>query len=236
MDEKNDGSRDLLGTIGRFINTLRDALLTALIVFGAFVLWELWPVYEQQLKTGHLSEVGIGALTFKLNSETVTSFQSNNLTINAVGGPAEIMEKGGLQELTQAEISKGGRIDMLGISSGHQYSGNLLLAYISRLTPKFVIFRNDDVLDAWIDASLFAAQLRSDQNYYSYETLKSGIHGLRTETISKEATARAALDKMQNAHLDHLPAVDNNQHFQFMLSRDEILAKVITSVVLAQQN
>jgi hypothetical protein len=85
------------------------------------------------------------------------------------------MEKGGLQELTQAEISKGGRIDMLGISSGHQYSGSLPLAYISRLTPKFVIFRNGDVLDV-------AAQLRSDQNY-SYETLKSGIHGLRTETI-----------------------------------------------------
>jgi hypothetical protein len=41
---------------------------------------------------------------------------------------------------------------------------------------------------------------------------------------------------MQKAHLDHLPAVDNNHRFQFMLSRDEILAKVITSVVLPPQN
>jgi hypothetical protein len=200
------------------------------MVFGAFVLWQLWPQIQLQLKNAPVQEVDFfGALTVKLKTETVTSFGSNSVPIDAVGGSADILEKSGSQEL-QAAISKGGRIDMLGISSGHQYVGDLLLAYISRLAPRFVIFRNGDVLDAWIDASLFAAQI-SHQNY-SYEMLKSGIHGLRQETISKEATARDALEMMQKSHLDHLPAVDNSHRFQFMLSRDEILAKVITSVVL----
>jgi hypothetical protein len=48
-----------------------------------------------------------GAVTVKLNTETVASFGSNNLTINAVGGSADILEKGGLEDL-QAQISKGG--------------------------------------------------------------------------------------------------------------------------------
>jgi hypothetical protein len=87
------------------------------------------------------------------------------------------------------------------------------------------------VFDAWIDASLFAAQLMPHQNY-SYVMLRSTIHGLRKDTISSGATARDALESMQKSHLDHLPAVDNNHRFQFMLSRDEILAKGITSIVL----
>jgi hypothetical protein len=101
MDQKTDESRDLIGTIGRCINTLRDAFLTALIVFGAFVLWDLWPAYQQQLKTARIETVSLGAVTVKLGSETVASFQSNNLTINAVGGSADISEKGSLQDLTQ---------------------------------------------------------------------------------------------------------------------------------------
>jgi CBS domain-containing protein len=222
-----ENDRDLIGTIGRCVNTLRDALLTALIIFGAFVLWDLWPQIEQQLKTSRVEEFSLGAVTVKLNTETVASFGSNNLTINAVGGSADILEKGGLEDL-QAQISKGGRIDMLGISSGHQYTSDLLIAYISRLALKFV-------MDAWVDAGLLAAQVTSHQDY-SYERLRSAIHGLRQETISNEAKARDALEMMQKAHLDHLPAVDNNHRFQFMLSRDEILAKVITSVVLPPQN
>jgi hypothetical protein len=234
MGTKAAEDRDVIGTIGRCINTVRDFLLTALIVFGAFILWHLWPEMEQQLKTGQIKSVSFaGALSFELGA-AVTSFQSNNLTINAVGGPAEILEKGSLADLARAEIQRAGRVDLVGISADHQYSGDILLAYISRLAPKFVIFRNSDALDAWIDAGLFAAQLRPNDNY-SYATLVITIHGLRRESISDRATARDALDKMQELHLDHLPAVDDTHRFKFMLSRNDILAKVISSVVLSPQ-
>lgn len=235
MDAKTASSHDVIGTIGRCIDTLRDALLTALIVFGIFVLWDLWPQIKKQLDTGQIDALTLGAVSIKLGSETVASFQSSNLTINAIGGSADVLEKGSLQDLAQAEIQGAGRIDLLGVSSGHQYSGDLLLAYMSRLAPKYVILRNADALDAWIDASLFAAQLRPHESY-SYEALSSTIHGLRRESIAKTATARDALETMQKLHLDHLPAVDDNHRFQFMLSRDDILAKVVTSVVLAPQN
>jgi hypothetical protein len=94
-----------------------------------------------------------------------------------------------------------------------------------------VIFRNAGRLEGWISAGVLAAQL-TNHDSYPYDRLVSSIHGLRKENINKKVTARDALDQMQKLHLDHLPAVDDDQRFQFMLSRDEILAKVITSVVL----
>ncbi len=233
MDTKPAGSsHDILGTIGRFIDTVRDALVTALIVVGIFVLWDLWPEVKQQLQNRPIDKVGIGGFSIELGTETVASFQSTSLTVNAVGGTADLLEKGSLQDLAQAQIQGSGHIDLLGVSAGHQYSGDLLLGYLSRLTPKYVIFRNGDVLEAWIDSGLFAAQVRPHDSY-SYDTLKSTIRGLRRDTIAKTATARDALDSMQKLHLDHLPAVDESNRFQFMLSRDDILATVVASVVLA---
>jgi hypothetical protein len=58
--------------------------------------------------------------------------------------------------------------------------------------------------------------------------------GLHNDSIDKRATVREALEKMQALHLDHLAAVDGEQKFQFMLSSDEILSKVVTAVVLSQ--
>lgn len=230
MTTKTEGDGDIIGTIGRCIGVVRDGLLTALIVVGIIILWNLWPELKQQLTKSTIETVSLGVVSIKLGSSDVASFKPNNFTMEAVGGPSEILEKGSLQDLTQAQI-QGARIDQIGVSSGRVYSGDLLLAYVSRLAPKFVIFRNSDKLEAWIDAGLFAAQL-TNHDSYSYERLVANVHGLRRETISKGATARDALDMMQKQHLDHLPAVDDGQRFQFMLSRDEILSKVVTEVVL----
>jgi hypothetical protein len=108
-----------------------------------------------------------------------------------------------------------------------------LLTYISRLSPKFVIFRKAGKFDAWIEVSALAAQLSGHENY-SYERLVSTIQGLRTDSIDKSATARDALQKMQASHLDHLAAIDGEHNFKFMLSRDEILSNVVTTVVLSE--
>lgn len=232
MSSRGETDADVIGTIGRCIGVVRDGLLTALIVVGMIILWNLWPEMKRQLTKSTIESVTLGVVSIKLGADKVASFQPNNLTMEAVGGSSEILEKGSLQDLTQAQIQGAGRIDQIGVSGGHVYSGDLLLAYISRLAPKFVIFRNSDKLEAWIDAGLFAAQLNNHDSY-PYERLVGTIRGLRRETISKGATARDALDAMQKLHLDHLPAVDDGQRFQFMLSRDEILSKVVTSVVLA---
>jgi CBS domain-containing protein len=222
---------DLIGTIGRCISVLRDGLLTGLIVVGIAILWTLWPDLQKQLQSSSVESITLGAVSLKLNVEKVAAFQSTNLTMEAVGGAADILEKGSMEQLAAAETQGAGRIDLIGVSSGRTYSGDLLLAYISRLAPKYVVFRNANKLEAWISAGVLAAQLTSHDSY-SYDRLVSTTHGLRKESINKTASARDALDQMQKLHLDHLPAVDDDQRFQFMLSRDEILAKVITSVVL----
>jgi CBS domain-containing protein len=232
MTTKSEGDGDIIGTIGRCIGVVRHGLLTSLIVVGIIILWNLWPEMKKQLTKSTIESVTLGVVSIKLGTDKVASFQPNNLTMEAVGGSSEILEKGSLQDLTQSQLQGAGRIDQIGVSSGHVYSGDLLLAYISRLAPKFVIFRNADKLEAWIDTGLFAAQLNNHESY-PYERLVETIRGLRRESISKGATARDALDAMQKLHLDHLPAVDDGQRFQFMLSRDEILSKVVTSVVLA---
>ncbi len=235
MVSKTESDEDIIGKIGRLIGVLRDGLLTALIVVGMVVLWNLWPEMKRQLRTSAIESVTLGVVSIKLGVDKVASFQSNNLTMEAVGGSSEILEKGSLQDLTQAEIQGAGRIDQVGVSNGRMYSGDLLLAYISRLAPKYVIFRNSNKLDAWIDAGIFAAQLNTHESY-PYERLVLTIRGLRRESIPKTATARDALDAMQKLHMDHLPAVDDDHQFQFMLSRDEILSKVVTSVVLTPQH
>jgi hypothetical protein len=231
MDTKIGSGSDVIGTIGRFIDMVRDGLVTALIVVGIVVLWDLWPEVKQQLTSRPIDSLSVGAFSIKLG-EAVASFQSTNFTVNAVGGSADLLEKGSLQDLAQAELQGTGHFDLLGISAGHPYDGSLLLAYLSRLTPKSILFRNGDVLDAWIDAGPFAAQIRPHESY-TYESLLASLRGLRKDSIQKAATARDALDAMQKLRLDHLPAVDQNRHFQFMLSRDDILATVVESVVLA---
>jgi hypothetical protein len=221
---------DLLGTAERAITVLRDGLLVALLVFGIVVLCSLWPKWRDQLGKSSIESVTLGAVSIKLTTESAASFQSGGLSVDVVGGSGDILEKGSLQNLLQ--VPAGRRIELLGLSQGGRYSGELLLGYLSRISPNFVIFRSPQKLDGWIEASVLAAQI-AKSDLYTYEELLRVIHGIHTESIAKTATARQALERMQELHFDHLPAVDSEGHFQFMLSRDEILAKVVTSVVLA---
>jgi hypothetical protein len=225
------GGEDVVAKIGRCIGVVRDALLAALIFVGIAILWSLWPHLKELLRTASIESISLGAVSIRLGVEKVASFQSTAVTMDAVGGTADILEKGSLQDLTRVELQGAKRIDLIGISQGHTYSGSLLLTYISRLAPKYVILRNSDKLEAWVDAGIFAAQLNNNASY-PYEQLISTIHGLRRESIAKTVVAREALEEMQRQHIDHLPAVDNEHRFLFMLSREEILAKVVTSVVL----
>jgi len=227
---------DWIGKAARAIAVVRDGLLAGLIVVGIAIFITLWPKLKDRLDGSSIESVSLGAVSIKLGKEQVTSFQPNGLTMEAVGGSADILEKGSLQDLAgaEAQLQQGQRrFDLLGVSTGHNYSGELLVAYVSRLAPKFVIFRRGDKFDGWIDAGVFSSQLRPHETY-SYERLLQVTQGLHKESIGKSATAREALEKMQALHLDHLAAVDGEQQFQFMLSRDEILSKVVTAVVLSQ--
>jgi hypothetical protein len=58
----------------------------------------------------------------------------------------------------------------------------------------------------------------------------------RFEDAIKRLESSSTISKLVGVSVPHIPAVDDNHRFQFMLGRDEILAKVITSVVLPPRN
>jgi hypothetical protein len=222
----------VLEIIERIITVVRDGVLAALIIAAVVVLWSWWPQLKQQLLTSKIDEVSIGGLSFKLSQQQVIAYQTPTLNIEAVGGPAKVLEKGSLRDLNVVAMQGSGRTDLVGVSDGNHYSGELLLAYISRLSPKYVLFRTGSKLDAWVEAGVFAAQIRNPESY-SYQELMGGISGLHRDTIPPTASVREALDRMSKLQLDYLPVVDVDQRFLFLLSREDIVSKVITTLVLS---
>ena len=136
------------------------------------------------------------------------------------------------QVRSRLQSTKGARIDSVMIVPGKRYNGRLLQQYISLLNVRFLIFQSSK-LEGWMDSSSFLAQLEPSRNY-EYSQLLDGTVGVSHDFAEKTSTAKSVLEKMQVAHLDNLAVVDASQRFQFMVSRQDILSKVVTSVVLAQ--
>jgi hypothetical protein len=191
MDEGRH-REDAIGTATRLIVLIRDTLLLLLILGGAFLLRETWPALRSGLRHATVDSLSLGAISLRPREEPVAAFSSTALTVEAVGGPAEVLEKGSPELLEAIENSGSGRIELLGLSPEHTYSGELLLAYITRLSPRFVIYRRRKRLEAWGDTGTVAAQI-SAGGTYSYERLTK-LRGLRREHIEKDASARQALD------------------------------------------
>lgn len=224
-------SEDGVTKVGRLIAVIRDALLLCLLIVAIYFGIQSLPLIETAIKHSSIESVNLGAIVLKLRDDPVANYPSQGITVDAVGGSAEILEKGSGDLLRGLEASQSPRIELLGLSAGHTYRGDLLLAYITRLSPRFVLLRSGDHLDAWAEPGIIGAQITEHEDY-PYDRLRS-LRGLRHDSIKKSDTARTALETMTKVHLDHLPAVDDTGRFQFMVGRDEILAKVITSVVLA---
>ena len=84
-----------------------------------------------------------------------------------------------------------------------------------------------------MNANAFAPQLVPYRTYTYEELLRGTAAGISLDIAEKTSTAKAVLEKMEAAHLDNPAVVDNNQLFQFMVSREDILSEVLMFVVLA---
>jgi CBS domain-containing protein len=66
----------------------------------------------------------------------------------------------------------------------------------------------------------------------SYSDLRSGIIGIRKESVQSSATAKEVLQLMQEIHVDSVPVLDANGRWLFFANREEILARLISSIII----
>lgn len=231
----------LIDAVERSVKFVRELLLLVGLVFLVVYFLPVLGGLRKRLTPASIQSLSIGPISVKLKAEITTFVPSTSataITIDAIQGiDPFILEKGSAEVLQEVQArlrsSKGERIDVIEIVPGKSYNGKLLQQYISLLGARFIIFQGSK-LDGWMDASSFAAQLLPFRNY-DYQQLLENTVGVSDDFARKNSTAMVVLNMMQKVHLDNLAVVDDKRRFMFMVSRQDILSKVVTSLVLEQQ-
>lgn len=233
--DNSSGARNRIENMERLLKFIREVFVFIGVILLVIYFFPALDGLRQRLEPQNIESLSVGPISLKLKAD-ITVFAPTNIALEAVSGPAFILEKGSTELLAkvreQMKSKKGARIDVLLIVPGKIYSGELLQKYIALLNARFVVFQSSH-LEGWMDASGFATQLEPPR-HYSYEDLLKETVGINLDITDKTSSAKSVLEKMQSAHLDNLAVVDSHQRFQFMVNRQDILSKVVTSAILAQ--
>ena len=103
--------------------------------------------------------------------------------------------------------------------------------YVSLLGVKYILFMGRGDFEGWIPAGLFMGQLRT-RDTYSYARLKNEIIGIRGEKAFPKSTASEVLSKMQDARTDYIPIVSENNIYLYMVSKQDLLARLVSTMIL----
>ncbi len=212
-------------------------IIIALIVFNKETK-ELYDILLTSIKSGRSVEIG-GFLKLgeAANKTKISELSTNNIPIKGIGGSAGVVRKGSKRYLynLQKELKKtpSKSINTLLLQDNILYAPNLLKQYIATLGLKYVVFQRNKKFDGWISSSVFAAQLK-DANVVRYEDLKQEIVGIRKETVDDDRTVTNVLKQMQELHIDSIPVVDKSGRWLFFANRGEILARMMTSIMLQE--
>lgn len=148
-----------------------------------------------------------------------------------------VIEKGDeslIYKLREESEKHGGRpVDVMILKEGIRYSSTVLEKYVSLLGVKYILFMGDGEFDSWIPSGLFMGQLRSHA-LYSYEDLKSKIIGLRKEHAYPSSTASEVLQQMQDSRTDHIAIITKPGKYLYMVSKQDILAKLVSAMILSE--
>jgi CBS domain-containing protein len=61
------------------------------------------------------------------------------------------------------------------------------------------------------------------------------MKGIRKYYVEPGTSAKEVLEKMQELHIDSIPVVDENKRWLFFANRGEILANLMTSILLSKE-
>lgn len=159
-----------------------------------------------------------------------------DLSVDRVGGFEEVVMKGSGALLDQLkrklQEQPGARIDVMMVTSDQRYSTRLLGNYITSLGIRFVVFQEDGRFAGWIDAGLFNSQLPAGDRdrIVTYPDLRGQILGISQDAVAPGASALEVLKAMEQARSENIAVVDDGT-FKFMVSRESIIAKLLTATL-----
>ncbi len=133
----------------------------------------------------------------------------------------------------QSEEHGGKPVDVMILKKDIRYSSVVLEKYVNMLGVKYIIFMGDGNFESWIPAGLFMGQLRS-RTIYTYADLKNEIIGLRNEYAYPSSPASNVLKQMQDEQTDHIAIITRNMKYQYMVSKQDILAKLVSAMILQE--
>ena len=211
-------------------------IVILLLVFQSQVR-EIYKVLLDSMKAGRSIKVGGFLELGELAKDTkISQLSLDNISIEAVGGSEGVIRKGSVSylEKLQEELRQNPsrRIDTLLITDDISYSPDLIGKYIGTLGLRFVVFQKRDKFDGWISSTTFVAQLSGQEGMLSYTDLRSGIIGIRKDSVQATATAKEVLKMMQEMHVDSVPVLDADGRWLFFANREEILARLMSSIII----
>jgi hypothetical protein len=211
-------------------------VIVFLLIFNKEV-GEVYSIVLSGIKSGRSVEIG-GFLKLgeAANQTEIGDLSQNDISIKGIGGPAGVVRKGTSSHLRrlQRELRDNPlkTINTLLLPDRVTYSIELLKQYVSTLGLRFVVFQRSGKFDGWISSSTFVAQLPEGGNTINYNELRGSIIGVNEQTVHPNDSARKVLEKMQELHLDSIPVVDSNERWLFFANRGEILARLMTTIIL----
>ena len=159
-----------------------------------------------------------------------------DLSVDRVGGFEEVVRKGSSRLLDQLkrklQESPGARIDVMMVTSDQRYSTKLLGNYITSLGIRFVVFQEEGRFAGWIDAGLFNSQLPSGERdrIVTYPDLRQKILGISQDSVPPDTSALEVLKAMEASRSESIAVVEGKD-FKFMVSRESIIAKLLTATL-----
>ena len=207
-----------------------------LIIFHNQVT-EIYTVLLSSVKAGRSVEIGGFIKLGEAATQTeIGDLSHNDISIEGIGGSAGVVRKSSSSHLRnlQRELRENPQISIntLLVPDHITYSVELLKQYIGTLGLRFVVFQRGYKFDGWISSSTFVAQLPEDVGTVDYNTLRRNIIGVNDQTVLPTESAKDVLEKMQQLHLDSIPVVDSDKRWLFFANRGEILARLMTTIIL----
>jgi hypothetical protein len=190
----------------------------------------------RSVKVVDLFEIGAGTPIGDVVKASATD-AGTDVDLSGVQSFDSVAEKGSssaLQQLQQKLVqSPGQTIEVLALRDNSQYSIDLLHQYIETLGIRYVVFQSDGRFTAWMDAGLFNSQLppAGQGQWWESDKLFDHLVGVHNQSVPATASALDTLRIMEQSKVDSIAVLDG-ESFKSMVTREAILAKLLTATIL----